>query len=237
MLPVCLSAIAAMVAAGPGAAAILRIWPVLVDLAGTQRAGALTLANPDAHPTAVQLRAFRWTQDAQGDHLQPTRDLVVSPPAMRLDAGASHVIRVIRLSSAPAKAEESYRVLVDEIPEAAERTENGINFVLRQSIPVFYNATKAGKPDVTWRLARGDKGWILVARNIGTRRIQVSDLKLKDAKGAVLEHKPGLLGYVLSGAEMAWPLKTDTPASRAASLTAVTETGPLNADLGAPPPL
>lgn len=227
--------IAALGVATPGAATALRVSPVLLDMVGGQRAAALTLSNADARPASVQVRVFRWTQADGGDRLEPTRDVAVSPPATRLEPGAQHLVRVVRVAPTAPKGEESYRVLVDEIPDPSTPRPNGVAFVLRQSLPVFFNATAAGKPSVSWRLVRADKGWAIAARNAGVRRMRVSELNLRDERGVVLEHKAGLLGYILSGAEMRWPLQADLSTSKAAFLSAVTDAGPLRVDLGPPP--
>lgn len=226
--------IAALGAVTPSAATTLRVSPVLIDLVGGQRAASLTLTNADTRPASVQVRVFRWTQVDGADRLEPSRDVVVSPPATRLEAGAQHLIRVVRTAAAPPRAEESYRVLVDEIPDATTPRQNGVAFVLRQSLPVFFNAGSSGRSAVSWRLARAESGWTLVARNAGARRLRISELEIRDGRGAVLERKAGLLGYVLSGAEMRWPLQSDLSASKA-TLTAMTDAGPLRVDLAPPP--
>lgn len=219
----------------PAAAATLRVSPVVIDLPDPQRAAVLTLANTEDRPLSVQVRVFRWTQTDGRDQLTPTRDVAVSPPATTLKAGAQHLVRVVRTAEGSPPDEESYRVLVDEIPDPAALRRGGVAFVLRQSLPVFFGSDRTAKPDVTWRLTRDGKGVALTARNTGARRLRISEMVLADARGAVVERKPGLLGYVLSGAEMRWPLQNAIAPNAAITLTAATDAGPLHVDLGAPP--
>lgn len=226
---------AAAGASGPVAAATLRVSPVLIDLSEAQRAAVLTLANTEDRPLSVQVRVFRWTQTDGRDQLTPTRDVAVSPPATTLKAGAQHLVRVVRTAEAPPRGEESFRVLVDEIPDPAALRRGGVAFVLRQSLPVFFNSDRSARPELSWRLTRDGKALSLTAHNTGERRLRISEMVLTDARGAVVERKPGLLGYVLSGAEMRWPLQNAIAPNAALTLTAATDTGPLHVDLGPPP--
>ena len=73
----------------------------------------------------AQIRVFKWTQVGGKDQLVPTKDVVASPPAVKLGAGKSRVIRVVRRSKSAAAAEESYRLVVDEVPKAPKVVSGG----------------------------------------------------------------------------------------------------------------
>ena len=82
-------------------AASLQLSSTSLSLPAGQRAGALVLRNTGRAPVTAQIRAFSWQQDAQGkDVLTPTAALIVSPPMVRLDAGAEQQFRVIRAQTA-----------------------------------------------------------------------------------------------------------------------------------------
>jgi hypothetical protein len=66
--------------------------------------------------------------------------------------------------------------------------------------------------------------------------MRLSNLELKTADGSVAHARPGLAGYVLSGAEMRWPIElTQQNAAEALSLSAMTDLGPIRAALPKPP--
>ncbi|WP_407059135.1 fimbria/pilus periplasmic chaperone [Ralstonia syzygii subsp. celebesensis] len=70
-------------------AAALQISPIRLDLLPGQSAAALTLRNRGTQPINAQVRVFRWTQDTDGDRLEPAPALVASPPIVQIPGRAS----------------------------------------------------------------------------------------------------------------------------------------------------
>lgn len=204
----------------------LRVAPTLIDLSGADSASVLNLHNEAKGPVNVQVRVFRWSQSGGVETLEPTTNVVASPPSMKLAPGQDYVVRVVRVSKTPVQGEESYRVLVDEVPLKSERRAGMVNLVVRQSIPVFYHSNDASGPEVTWSVAPGKGGMMLTATNNGSSRMKISDLSLNQGGKAVVVRK-GLFGYVLGGATMSWPI-----GGKAASglvLKANSDAGPISA--------
>lgn len=73
------------------------------------------MRNRAAAPANVRMRLFRWRRQDGADVLEPASDLLVSPPLARVAPGAPDVVRVVRLSTQPVAAEESYHLLIDEL--------------------------------------------------------------------------------------------------------------------------
>lgn len=192
--------IAAFGLADAASAGSLQIAPVLVDQ--TTATAALTLRDVGDRPVSVQLRVFRWSQEDGADRLTPTDDVVVSPPMTTLRPRTDYVVRVVRQAPGPAVAEESYRLLVDELPDPAIRAAGGVSLLVRQSIPVFFAAPTRGPASVRWTLA----GSSLEASNAGERRMRISDLTVVGEQGGSLSFGPGLQGYVLGGSSVRWQL-------------------------------
>jgi fimbrial chaperone protein len=184
------------------AEASVRVSPVLVEVRAPAGAATLTLKNDDARPVQIQIRLFRWTQIDGEERLERTPDVVVSPPFATLLPGAEYVVRVVRVTTQPVSAEESYRVIVDEVPDRAMK-HNGIHFALRYSIPVFFS-TQAGEAALAWSARRDKAGLVLAAQNSGSRRLRLSNLRLLDRRGRTVSEQAGLVGYVLAGAAMRW---------------------------------
>jgi fimbrial chaperone protein len=131
---------------------------------------------------------------------------------LELAPGARQLVRIIRTGGASSGAnEDAFRVLVDELPQAAQAQSSGLQYVLRYSIPVFVAGAPASDADVAatlhWSIEREGSGATLVVRNAGTRHAQISDFELHGG-GDALESATGLYGYVLAGITMRWPLKT-----------------------------
>ena len=223
-----------LAAPGVAAAGSLQVTPVTIDLNGGKKAATLTLTNVDGEPVNVQARVFRWTREGGQERLEPTSDMVASPPAMRLAPGAVQTIRVVRVSNTPARAEESYRILIDELPDPERSRAGQVAMVLRQSIPIFF-ANRGGTPKVSWRVEPRTGGHDLVARNNGARRLRIADLQLKSQTGGVVHHVPGLAGYVLAGGEMRWSLSLPNGAAGAGlTVSAASDLGAVNVALAPP---
>jgi len=215
-------------------AASLRVAPVLLDVTAPAGATALTLRNDEARPLNVQIRVFRWAQVNGVDRLEPTTDVVVSPPIATLAKGMEYVVRVVRTTPRPVISEESYRVIVDEIPDRMQRRNGLVNFVMRYSIPVFFAPPIAKLPKVTWSARRTGDTLVVTASNSGGRRLKISNVKLKDARGALVVNRKGLLGYVLNGTTMKWSLRgnlRDVAAKGSVEFLADSESGPISAKI------
>ncbi len=222
--------LAGLVAAPAAQATSLRVSPILLDVRAPGAAATVTLRNDEARPLDVQIRVFRWTQVQGKDVLEPTTDVVASPPMAALAPQAEYVVRVVRVTKRPMAAEESYRLVVDELPNPAERRNGTVTFVLRYSIPVFFGAGKVADASVAWTARRSGNAYVVSATNSGGKRLRVSNLTLNDAHGA-LQPREGLVGYVLPGATMTWPVRSGRRLEGQAKLAADTETGPINATI------
>jgi fimbrial chaperone protein len=185
----------------PAFAAAIRVTPVLVQAAGG--ATSIEVANAGTTPVNVQIRVFRWVQQNGEDVLLPTTDVVVSPPIATLQGGAENVVRIVRIATTPVQGEESYRILVDELPNPMGQGGGvAVNMVVRQSIPVFFGAS--GPPQIGWSVAPASGGYRITATNTGATRLRIANLGLTDPNGRVVAVYQGLAGYVLSGSTMTW---------------------------------
>ena len=125
-------------AAGASAAS-LQIAPVGFDLPAASKVAQLTLHNLGTAPLNAQIRVFRWSQAGGQDQLTETQDIVASPPAVTIEPGLDHLVRLVRVAAAPVAGEESYRLLVDELAPPPDPNTTGITFVVRYSVPVFFH--------------------------------------------------------------------------------------------------
>jgi fimbrial chaperone protein len=195
-------AVVALAAGAHGAS--LQVTPTTVEVVAPGAAATIKLRNDDARPIAAQVRVFRWSVVDGKDKLEPTDAVVVSPPVVSLSPKTDYVVRVVRTSRQPITGEESYRVLVDELPDRQRVKVGAINLLLRYSLPVFFGAPDRGDPKVAWRVEhKGGQLWVS-AQNLGNRRMRISGLGLKNASGEAISFGDGLNGYVLARSTMRW---------------------------------
>jgi len=142
-------------AAMPVQAATLQISPVLVDLAPQQGATGILLRNPGATPIYGQVRVYAWDQAQGDDVLTTTQEIQASPPIIQVPPNGEQLVRLVRVSKELAPMEQSYRLVIDEIPDPATSRVNGAVLRMRYSVPVFVaGATPEPAPELAWHLAR-----------------------------------------------------------------------------------
>lgn len=234
-------ALAALVSclAGPtwlpsrASAASLQVAPVLLDLAAPATTATISLRNTDVEPITAQVRIFRWTQQGGEERLEPTNDVIASPPVVDLRSRQDYTVRVVRVSGQPIGKEEAYRLVIDELPKP-NRLAGTVSLVMRHVVPVFFTARSASPSMLTWsaRTSRHGKGMTIAAVNSGDTRVRLAGVTMRDASGQVLSASKGLLGYSLGRSSMQWDVAAPArPTKPGASVivSGMTETGPFNA--------
>ncbi len=223
LLPLAGCALAALTLMVPAQAASLQVSPVVLNFQPGQPAQGLTLRNTGDAPLTGQVRVFAWSQDGKDDVLVPVQALVASPPMVVIPPQGEQLVRVVRVDRQPASHEQTFRMLIDELPPplgaaASGEVSGGVNFRLRYSIPVFVPMPGApGEPRLSWTLKQRDGAWYLAAGNQGATHAQLSAVKLSTSKGQDFEVSAGLLGYALAGSGREWRMPDTFPAALATS--------------------
>ena len=199
----CVLGLATIIGVGTANAAGLQVKPVGIELQAPAAAAKLTLTNKSRKPITAQVRIFRWTQENGRDVLARTHTVVASPPLLKMRPRREYIVRVVRLSKAPVRGEEAYRLLVDEIPRH-KRRQTGVIFTLRYSIPVFFQQPGATPPKVSWRAHVRNGRLVLTAHNGGELHEKISRLRVVLPGGRTRTLFRGLAGYVLGGANRTW---------------------------------
>jgi len=218
-------------------AANLGVSPTLIDLHAGESVSGLRVHNGDeSEPVNVQARLVRWQQQAGVDVHTPTEAVVVSPPVSRVAPGAENLIRVIRTDQTPVVGEESYRLLIDQLPNPGTQTAGTISILIRHAVPVFFAAANASPAQAQWQIARATRtdpdapaqaGWRVTVHNSGDKRLRLANLTLQDSNDRVTGEHPGLLGYVLGHSTMTFFIaaRANTATASALRLSAQSETG------------
>jgi fimbrial chaperone protein len=211
-------------------AGTLSVSPVLVQVAAPAKTSSVMLYNQSEAILPVQLRLFRWVKHAGADKLVPTTDVVASPPAARLKPGSEYTVRIVRVAKTPVEGEESYRLLVDQIPVLSEMNGTNVRFVVRHSIPVFFSETQAMPPRLSWKARLADGKLVITATNDGERRARLSWLTVKSSSGTTRSFGEGLSGYVLGKSTALWTANASSKEFRPGSTLTIFarhENGPL----------
>ncbi|MGB8482679.1 MAG: fimbria/pilus periplasmic chaperone, partial [Acinetobacter bohemicus] len=123
-------------------AASLQVAPISVAFSPQEKAKEIWLTNTSERPIRAQTRVLIWSQVAGQDQVNPTRDLVASPSITEIKAGEQQLIRIIRIAPQNTAVEQTYRLLIDELPSSAQAdAQTGLQLLLQYSIPVFIQPT------------------------------------------------------------------------------------------------
>ena len=184
----------------PASAGTLQVNPVLVDITADRRTASVTVRNEEAVPVTIRAYALVWTQADGGDSYDETAEVIVSPPVATLAPGATQLIRVgLR---APAGAPRSYRLIIEEVPEA--NPGGGIRVALRLNLPLHVLTAPGVAGDLQWSARReADGGWSFAARNTGAGYVRLTPEAARAATGIRFDDSVHF-GTVLPGATRRW---------------------------------
>ena len=184
----------------------IHVKPTTLVLGPNQESAALTVTNESDTPLRSQVRVFAWDQKNGKDDLQPTQEIAASPPMATLAPHASQQVRIVRLSKSAPASEKSYRILVDDLPDASLAPKVGVEIQLRYSIPVFVTSASASPPNMTVVAKVSGDTISLMAQNKGGSHVQATNITVEYADGVSTPVTKGLAGYVLAGKSMQWTL-------------------------------
>jgi fimbrial chaperone protein len=211
---------------GPAAGAqALSVLPVNVLFSPGQKATSVTVTNEGTSETAIQIRAYAWSQKDGEDHLTDSDAVVLSPPIARMAPGASQVIRLV-LRQPPQGREATYRILIDQIPPPAEP--GVVHMVLRLSIPIFVLPATRAVPHVQFHIETDAGKLFLVGVNDGLSHEVVRDVVLSTSDGRKLKEETSATPYILAGVTKRWPIAVQGPLpmpSETLQLTAHSDAG------------
>lgn len=193
----------------PAGAAEFTVTPVRIFMTPRDRAVAVTVTNEGADEVVMQADLYSWHQKADGsDELKLTEDMVLSPPILKVPGKSRQVVRLARLVPAPTSEEQTYRLVVREVPEARPLrapNEVGVQVALAFSLPVFITPPGA-KRSLQCELKRaGAESAQAVCENNGRAYAQARSFALLDAKGDRIALRDSG-GYILPGVKRSFEI-------------------------------
>ena len=197
----------------PVNAAELQVYPLRLALTAAAPIAAFRLTNSGIDPTRVQLTVSGWDQDETSDIFSLTRDIIANPPLFEVGSKREQTVRIGLKATASGPDERAYRAFFQEVP-AVVGSQNGIQTLLRVSIPIFVPPEHPSKPQLNFSVANGAKNTrIVTIRNPGNVHVQILKLLVSGPGGETLVSQAMSL-YVLPGRSQRWqsePLTHDWP--------------------------
>jgi len=206
-------------------ASALGVWPINPRI-DAPASGTLVWVKNNSKSEAVvlQARVFLWRQADNNDQLIPQDELVVSPPIIEVKALAQQIFRVMNREGVIQNVtqENSYRLLIDEVPKEERPQDSLLRFQMRYSLPLFtgipQNFANAPIADRLKKMAAGLSYKIILKpealieitnrspAHARLSKLTVHDPQLPEKKVLISE---GLLGYVLPNSTRYWPLTAE----------------------------
>ncbi|MFV5441599.1 fimbria/pilus periplasmic chaperone [Acinetobacter oleivorans] len=193
-------------------AASIRLSPVSVEILSDQAASSISLYNQSNESSDLQVRVFEWRQNAGQDQLIPTDEIAVSPPFLKLQPNDSYNLRVVRINPVPVSGEQTYRIIIDELPKPIDnrKVDQGVNVLLRSSLPLFV-VNKDAITKLTWSIQQEQNNSSLIINNVGNRHALLSNLTLVDttANKSYAIKVNTVNGYILAGKARNFNISSD----------------------------
>lgn len=222
LLTVCMSA---------AHAGSFTVNPVRVTLSSSQAVAAVTVKNVGNEATVVQLESSSWTQHDGKDVLEPTSDILATPPIITVPPGGSRIVRVGLRRPADPQRELTYRLFLREVPPP-QPVAQGLRIALLISMPVFVVPPHPPAAEVQWRAVRLQDGNIqLQARNTGHSHIQLGHLEITQAGAGTAIATRNMAEYLLPDNGREWTVlaKSAPPVGTRLSVTSLADIGPIKA--------
>jgi fimbrial chaperone protein len=188
-------------------AAQFTITPVRIFMSPRDRAVAVTIVNEGDAEVVMQADLYTWKQKEDGsDDLQLTEDLILTPPIIKLAPRGRQVVRLARLGPPPTGLQQTYRMIVREVPEAHKSDQIQLQVALAFSLPVFISPPGV-KRDLRCALQRGGPDLVsAVCSNSGTAYAQIRTFDVIDANGnKIAVRDQG--GYLLPSTKRSFDIK------------------------------
>jgi len=161
-----------------------RVTPIRLDLGRDAKSGAVTIVNESDDRLQVQMKAFEWTQDAEGkDRYDETGEILFFPRLMVFDRKEEKILRAgIRI---PAVArEKAYRLFIEEI--SGPRKAEGVNVAvaIRFGVPIFVHPLKEEVRGEVGAMTMSAGALLVPVKNTGNVHFVVQSVLLRGKNGA-----------------------------------------------------
>ena len=179
-----------------------RVAPIRLELGSDARSGVISVVNEGTGRFQVQMKAFLWEQDADGkDQLTETKDLIFFPKIMVFEKPEERILRAGIKIPAAAK-EKTYRLFIEEIPEAKKADGTNIAVAIRFGVPIFVKPLKEEPKGEIAKLELVNGDCQITVKNSGNVHFIITavNIKGKDLKGQETFAKKLDGWYLLNGA-------------------------------------
>jgi fimbrial chaperone protein len=164
-----------------------RVSPIRLDLGRDTKSGAVTVANDSDDRLQVQMKAYEWTQDAEGkDRYEETGEILFFPRLMILEAKEEKILRAGIRVPAVAK-EKTYRLFIEEIPGPRKPEGANVAVAIRFGVPIFVKPLKGEARGEIGAMTMSAGVLLVPVNNTGNVHFVVQSVLVRGRDGAGVE--------------------------------------------------
>jgi fimbrial chaperone protein len=179
-----------------------RVTPIRLEFDRVNKSGIITVINEGEEKLSVQMKAFEWTQDAEGkDQYTETNDLIFFPRLMAIEKNEERIIRAgIKIPAI--SREKTYRLFIEEIPSPQKAEGVNVAITIRFGVPIF---SKPIKEDIKGQIEKIELSKGLLNTNLvnkGNAHFMINSIEIrgKNDKNEAIFSKELSGWYLLNGA-------------------------------------
>jgi fimbrial chaperone protein len=175
-------------------AANLSVFPLRGEMSQAKTTEVFTIRNQSNDSVVVQANVVKWSQRDGQEVLEPTREVLVAPAVIEVPANESQIVRIAVRRPPDANKEDTYRLLIQEIPKRRETKDTQLTFALNISLPIFFSAASGptqGSLELNGarpKLEGVKKQLVLDLTNVGNGHLQVTTIRASDDQGQIASH-------------------------------------------------
>ncbi len=182
------------------------VVPVRVEVSPKHLYTTLQVTSNGDEKVTVRVRPIQWILQDGREFERDTEDLIFSPPIFTILPHQTQDIRIgLQQNTAPT-AEQTYRLILEEVPAPAPAGFTGVRTSLRFRIPLFVRPAGPATTKLSWSLRRTPRGITLSVENNGSAPIQIKHLALRssDPKESIVIQSGTV--YILPAGRKEWLL-------------------------------
>ncbi len=196
------------------------VTPIKLQFDQKSRSGVVNVFNEEKNPLQIQMKAYVWTQDANGkDQYTETKDLLFFPKMATINPNQERLIRV-GIKNPSLKHEKTYRLFIEEIPTRVEsQTETQVQVAIRFGVPIFVTPPQKAVSGNVQGLGLGKGQLQMSIQNNGNTHFIIQSIMIRGRNQSGEEHFSKELSgwYLLTGSSRAYETNIPIEACRQAT--------------------
>ncbi len=160
----------------------LKITPIQLYISNMkkQRSATVTLDYTESDKLKIfEVSAVKWVQNSKGeDVLEPDSTVVINPKNFVLQPNSKQIIRVGFTQIQPKKAEETWRIIFNEVAPISE--ESAVSFLFNISVPLFVGPQE--KVKLSFNPVYNGTQFSLNVKNTTNTHVQIKKITILDEK-------------------------------------------------------